>query len=129
MKKITLALGLATCVALSVRAADEKLDLTGKYTLVSGKRNGNAVDDNFKKASYTATADKFTIAGGERKFVMSYKVDASVTPATIDMEILEGPDGTKGSKAYGVVELKGDTLKLAYTLDKEKRAKNFEGKD
>jgi hypothetical protein len=28
-----------------------------------------------------------------------------------------------------VVELKGDTLKLAYMIDKDKRAKDFDGKD
>ena len=49
-------------------------------------------------------------------------------PAQVDMEILEGPEGSKGSKAVGIVELKGDVLKLAYSLDKEKRPKDFDGK-
>ena len=29
----------------------------------------------------------------------------------------------------GIVELKGDVLKLAYSIDKDKRPKNFEGKE
>ncbi len=45
------------------------------------------------------------------------------------MEILEGPEGTKGSKAQGIIEQKGDTLKIAYTTDKDKRPKDFEGKE
>jgi uncharacterized protein (TIGR03067 family) len=129
MKAIALTLGLAACAALSAGAADEKIDLAGKYTLVSGKKNGAAVDDSAKKAKYSATADKFTIDGGDMKFVMSYKLDTKASPVAIDMEILEGPEGTKGSKAVGIVEMKGDILKLAYSLDKEKRPKNFEGKD
>jgi len=128
MKTITLALGLVACVALSARA-DEKIDLTGKYTLVAGKKNGTATGDDAKKMTYTATTDKFTISGGDIKFVMGYKLDTKATPIEIDMEILEGPDGTKGAKAQGIIEVKGDTLKLAYTMDKDKRPKNFEGKE
>jgi hypothetical protein len=44
------------------------------------------------------------------------------------MAVAEGPDGTKGIVAVGIIEVKGDTLKLAYSLDKEKRPKDFEGK-
>lgn len=129
MKTFTLALGLLACAALTGGAADDKLDLKGTYKLVGGKKNGTDVDENSKKATYTVTEDKFTIGGGEFKFVMGYKLDTKATPAHIDMEILEGPEGTKGSKAVGIVELKGDTLKLAYALDKEKRPKGFDGKD
>ncbi len=44
------------------------------------------------------------------------------------MVISAGPDGSKGTLAVGIIEVKGDTLKLAYSLDKEKRPKDFEGK-
>lgn len=128
MKTFALAVGLVACAALAARAADEKLDLPGTYTLVAGKKNGADVDEVAKKAQYTVTADKFTIKGGEFKFVMGYKLDAKASPAQIDMEILEGPDGSKGTKAVGIVEVKGDTLKIAYSLDKEKRPKDFDGK-
>jgi uncharacterized protein (TIGR03067 family) len=46
----------------------------------------------------------------------------------IDMAVAEGPDGTKGLTAVGIVAVKGDTVKLAYSLDKEKRPKDFDGK-
>ncbi len=101
--------------------------LEGKYTLVSGKVNGTAVGDDAKKSAFTFTAEKVTIKGGDLTFVMSYKLDAKTNPVSVDMEILEGPEGTKGSKAVGIVELKEDTLKLAYSLDKEKRPKDFKG--
>ena len=34
----------------------------------------------------------------------------------------------KGTPAYGLVAAKGDTLKLAYSLDKEKQPTDFSGK-
>lgn len=128
MKTFALAVGVIACLALTAPAADEKLDLTGTYKLTAGKKNGTDVDETAKKAEYTVTADKFTIKGGEFKFVMGYKLDAKASPAQVDMEILEGPDGSKGAKAVGIVELKGDVLKIAYSLDKEKRPKDFDGK-
>ena len=127
MKALTVAVGVVACLGLSARAADEKIDLSGKYTVVSGKKNGAAIDDRAKKAKYTATADTFTIAGGDKKFVFSYKLKPGTSPVEIDMAVAEGPDGTKGTLAVGIIEQKGDTLKLAYSLDKEKRPKDFDG--
>jgi uncharacterized protein (TIGR03067 family) len=129
MKTFALAAGLAACLALTARAADEKIDLSGKYTVVSGKKNGADIDEKAKKATYTVTADTFTIAGGDVKFVINYKLKTDKTPVEIDMSIAEGPDGSKGTPAVGIIEVKGDTLKLAYSLDKEKRPKNFDAKD
>lgn len=128
MKTLALLAGFVACAGLTARAADDKLDISGTYALVAGKKNGADVDEKSKKATYTVTKDQFTIAGGEFKFVMGFKIDASKTPATIDMEIQEGPEGSKGTKGVGIVELKGGVLKLAYTLDKDKRPKDFDGK-
>jgi uncharacterized protein (TIGR03067 family) len=127
------ALGLGLLGLLGQAAAQDKKaeapKLEGKYTLVAGKVAGKAVGDDAKKAAYAFTADKVTIEGMGVKFVMGYKLDPKASPTSIDMEILDGPEGTKGSKAQGIVELKGDTLKLAYTLEKEKekRPKDFKG--
>ena len=127
MKTLALAIGLTACLALAARA-DEKIDLSGKYTVVGGKKNGANLDEKAKKAKYTATADSFTIEGGDVKYVFGYKLKAGTSPVEIDMAVAEGPEGTKGIVAVGIVEVKGDTLKLAYSLDKEKRPKDFEGK-
>src|SRR5262245_13097002 len=68
MKTFALVACVAVCLGFSAaRGADEKLDLSGTYTLVSGKKNGADVDEKAKKATYTATADTFTIAGGDVK--------------------------------------------------------------
>jgi uncharacterized protein (TIGR03067 family) len=124
----TLALAAGLLVAAGAAAvAEDKIDLAGKYALVGGKIEGKDLDERAKKAKYTATADTFTVEGKGAKFVFSYKVKPG-TPAEIDMSVLEGPDGTKGAVAVGIVEVKGDTVKLAYSLDKEKRPKDFTGK-
>ena len=134
MKKFAvLALGLLTCAALSGRtvAEDKKADapkIEGKWTLVSGKKNGSDVDDNSKKSTYTADKDKITIEGDGAKFVMGYKIDPK-NPKNVDLEILDAPiPDLKGSKALGIIELKGEELKLAYSTEKDKRPKDFEGK-
>jgi uncharacterized protein (TIGR03067 family) len=124
----TLVLGLLGLLGPAAEGQDKKAPkLEGKYTLVSGKRNGAAIDDESKKAAYSFTADKVTIKGGEVMFVMSYKIDPKTDPMNIDMEILEGPEGTKGSKAQGIIEVKDDTVKLAYSVEKDKRPKDFKG--
>jgi len=116
---------------------------------VSGKRNNEVVGDDAKKWDYTftssaialwgypITSNTITIKNPDIKFVMGYKLDLTTTPINIDMEILEGPEGTKGAKASGIIEVKGDILKLAYSVEKdkekekekEKRPKNFDGKE
>ena len=131
-----LGLGLVVSAGLGGRADDKKDEkkseapkLDGKYTLVGGKTKGNAIDDEAKKGTYTFTPEKITIEGMGLKFVMGYKIDPKTTPMNIDIEILEGPEGTKGTKAQGIIEVKGDTVKLAYVTEKEKRPKDFEGKE
>lgn len=123
---VAFALGLAS---LGLAAAQDKGDapkLEGKYTLVAGKVNGKDIGDESKKAEYTFTAEKVTIKGGAFTFVMSYKIDPKTAPMNIDMEILEGPDGSKGAKAAGIIEAKGGTVKLAYAVGKEKDDKDKE---
>jgi uncharacterized protein (TIGR03067 family) len=128
MKFTVVALALFACAAT---AEDKKADapkIEGKWTLVSGKKNGSDVDDNSKKSTYTATKDKITIEGDGAKFVMGYKIDEK-NPKNVDLEILEAPiPDLKGSKAQGIIELKGEEMKLAYSTEKDKRPKDFEGK-
>lgn len=127
---IALGLGLvAFGGGFSMAQKDEAPKIEGKYTLTGGKRDGKEISDESKKGEYTITADKITIKGADASFVMGYKLDPKTKPMNIDMEILEGVEGTKGAKAEGIIELKGDVLKLAYSIEKDKRPKNFEGKD
>ena len=130
-----IAVALVGCAGLVGRADDKPAKgdapkLEGKYTLVSGTKNGTDVDDNAKKAKYEFEAKTITIDMGDMKFVMTYTLDGKGDTAKIDMEITESPIADlKGSKAYGIVEKKGDTLKLAYALEKDKRPTDYSGKD
>jgi uncharacterized protein (TIGR03067 family) len=133
MKTITalaLGLGLVGFFGLGVAGQEKKADapkLEGKYTLVAGKVNGKAVDDDAKKAEYVFTPDQVTIKAKEFMFVMGYKIDPRTDPMNVDMAIAEGPEGTKGTRALGIIEVKGDTVKLAYSVEKDKRPKDFKG--
>jgi uncharacterized protein (TIGR03067 family) len=130
MKTITaLALGLGLLASAGLAAQDEAPKIEGKYKLTAGKRDGKEIGDESKKGEYTITGDKITIKGQDAKFVMGYKIDPKTKPMNIDMEILEGVEGTKGAKAEGIVEMKGDVLKLAYSTEKGKRPKDFDGKE
>ncbi len=126
MKLFALTAGLLFAVTLAARA-DDKLDLAGKYTLVGGKLEGKNIEERARKAKYSATEDTFTVEAKGMKFVFAYKLKPGKL-TEIDMAVLEGPPGTKGTIALGIVEVKGDMVKLAYSLDKEKRPKDFAGK-
>ena len=133
MKTIAvLALGLLTYAALCGRAAEDKKveapKIEGKWTLVSGKKNGSDIDEMSKKSAYTISKDKITIEGEGTKFVMGYTFDAK-NPKNVEFEILEAPiPDLKGSKALGILELKGEELKMAYSPEKDTRPKDFDGK-
>jgi uncharacterized protein (TIGR03067 family) len=132
MKRIAvLTLGLALCATLTLGAQDKKAaapNIAGTYKLVGGKKDGQPVNDDAKKGTYTIDAKTITISDGEGKFVITYKLNASAKPVAIDMEIVEAPVAdAKGMKGYGIVELNGDTLKLAYGMDKDSRPKDFTG--
>ena len=126
-----LTLGFAVCAALTVDAQEKKgkaPDITGTYKLVSGKKDGQPISEDAKKGTYTIDAKSITISDGEGKFVISYKLNPETKPVGIDMQILEAPTpDAKGMKGYGIVELQGDTLKLAYGMEKENRPKDFKG--
>jgi uncharacterized protein (TIGR03067 family) len=127
------ALGWSLLVVAGFSTAQDKKTetpkLEGNYKLVGGKVNGSPIGEEAKKGEYSIIAEKFTIKGMGITFVIGYTLDPKTTPVSIDLVILEGPEGTKGSKAQGIIELKGDTLKLAYTMEKDARPKNFEGKE
>ena len=113
----TLAVALVAAVAVS--AEDKKpVDfdakaLVGKWSFASGTRAGEKVEADKLKDIAEYTADKITMKTADATFVFKYSVDAKASPVAVELEILE-PDGFKGAKAKGIVEIDGETLKLAY---------------
>ena len=127
--KLLAALTFVLGIGLACNAEDKKEDapkIAGTYKLIAGKKSGKDVDEKSKKPNYVISDKTITIADPDGKFVMGYKLDGK----NIDMEILEAPfEGLKGSKGYGIVEMKDGTLKLAYAIEKENRPKDFAGKE
>jgi uncharacterized protein (TIGR03067 family) len=129
-----LTLGLAVAFAGSAAADDKKADgdmLVGKWKLTDGKKAGNALGDDAKKGYYEITKDTIKIFDGmtdKAVFVMKYTLDTKASPAAIDIEITEGPvPEVKGSKAKGIVEVKGDEFKICYEPMGGDRPTKFDG--
>lgn len=100
----------------------------GQYRLVDGKIQGKPLDEAARKAEYHIDAKAITIKGKGATFVIQYRLDPSMKPIGIDMVIAQGPEGTKGSKASGIVAFDGKQVKLAYTMG-DKRPADFSGKE
>ncbi|HJZ59214.1 MAG TPA: TIGR03067 domain-containing protein [Gemmataceae bacterium] len=127
-----LVLGVVVALISAASADDKaKLDpakLVGTYMFESGVKDGEKVPaDHFKGMSVTITKDGMVMKTPDGDFKFKYSVDATKTPAAIDLEILDGPVG-KGSKSKGIVALDGTTLKLAYSPTDGERPKDFDAK-
>lgn len=127
----TSVLFLAVCaLAADDKDKEGKFDaakLVGTWKYVSGEKNGEKIDkDRLKDQTVVITKDTITLKG-EQTFVIKYKLDAKKKPVTVQMEITESPFGA-GAKAAGILELKGDDLRVCYTADGEAPQK-FESKE
>ena len=126
-----LTLGLAfslLAVASAKVKAPAKFDATklvGVWTLTAGVKDGEKLEK--AAGDVTITKDKIALTNDGQTFEFSYKVDATTTPASIDLEIL-APDAFKGAKAKGIAAIDGKTFKLAYHPMGSERPKTFDGK-
>jgi uncharacterized protein (TIGR03067 family) len=116
--KALMACGVLLLVLGSGRADDpgklSPANLVGTWTYVSGEKDGDKANEaDLKKASVIFTKSNITLKGEQGDFVLKYELHASKSPATIAMEITEGPAG-QGAKAEGIIELKDDTLRICY---------------
>jgi uncharacterized protein (TIGR03067 family) len=93
--------------------------LVGRWHAVSSERGGEKdADDQPKRHLVTFTTDTFRIErDGELMMRGKYTVDASKTPATIDMTIEETANRPEhvGKVLRGIVEQSGDDLKWAFS--------------
>jgi uncharacterized protein (TIGR03067 family) len=125
-----LALVVSVPLAAQEKGGDAKLDpakLVGKWQYVSGVKNGEKIAEDNLKEPVIITKDKITLKGKEL-FVFKYEIDAAKKPAAIELEMLESPFGA-GAKAAGIIELKGDELRLCYAAMGGAAPKTFESKE
>jgi uncharacterized protein (TIGR03067 family) len=104
-------IGLAA-VAVADEAADkkDKEQLQGTWTAVSGEQEGKE-DAKAKEHAIVFEGDKFSVKRGDKVEVQgTFKIDASKSPKTMDMNITEGPEDIKGKTAQAIYVLSGDEL-------------------
>ena len=103
--------------------------LAGTWKFVSGVKNGEKLGaDHFKDQTITIDKDKLTLKTPDATFVMKFELDTKKSPVGIKLEITEGPVGV-GSKSPGIIELKGDDLKICYAPMDSEAPKTFEAKE
>ena len=118
MKMLVLGMGvlLATIGLAAAAAADDAADkkdkekLQGTWTAVSGEKEGKE-DPEAKEHTLVFEGDKFSVKKGDQVVVRgTFKIDASKSPKTMDIEISEGPEDVKGKTAQAIYALDGDDL-------------------
>jgi len=125
--KIRLFAFSALLLALPVTAAD-KADsgkLAGTYTIVSGQHDGKDIPkSHFEKSVITFEKGKVFGHDKDKKefFGATYTLDTSSKPWKISM-VSTSPK--KGERADGVIEVTGDTIRLAYALPGGKTPTTF----
>ena len=89
----------------------EMAKLEGAWTVVSAERDGSkASEDVVKKVKITFAKDKLVVKQGDKTIEMSYALDPSKNPKTIDITYLDGD--RKGEVSQGIYALDGDNLKI-----------------
>jgi uncharacterized protein (TIGR03067 family) len=108
----------------------EPAKLVGTWTYVSGEKDGKKIPGaDLQKGTVQFTRDKITLKSPEGTFVLKYQLDPAKSPCRIKMEITEGPQGAAGSKADGIIALKGSELKLCYPPMDGAAPKDFTAKE
>lgn len=98
----------------------------GKWKVVSGKRAGE--DAGRLPPEITIDLETIVLPTGQGDpFVMSYEIDKAKKPWAIDMDIESGP--APSGHAVGIIEVKGDTMKLCYAPAGQNRPEKFESDD
>ena len=109
--------------------SDDKKDaattLDGKYTLVSGEKFGKPIpEERIKGHTVRFMDDKIVAFDNNNKevYVATFKIDREQKPWVISMTSLV-PD--KGHRAQGLIERKGDEVRLIYSLKAGDTPKEF----
>jgi len=129
MKQV-LPVSIVLAVCVSVMADEKKPDfdraaLEGKWTIVSGEKSGDKIEGKALEGVITFTKDTIVIKA-EETHEMKFKLDAKVSPVAITMTGEAGP--AKDLTAEGIIEVKGDEMKLTYAMPGEKRPTEFGSK-
>jgi uncharacterized protein (TIGR03067 family) len=98
-----------------VMAAEPAESLVGGYTIVGGERDGKPLpEEKYKGSVVRFTKDEVIGTDKDTKqiFVAKYTLDTAKTPWVIKMTSTAPAQG----EATGLVEKKGDTIRIIYNL-------------
>ncbi len=107
--------GAVACTNQSTEPTNA-IHLAGEYRIVSGERNGAAIDPHELDASITITEHLITAYDKERKetFAATYELDTERSPWRITMISTNAPE--TGVVAKGLVQAEHGQVKLVYAL-------------
>jgi uncharacterized protein (TIGR03067 family) len=135
-----LGLGLIVVAGLlfagAATAQDARKDqeaLQGTWIMTAKEFMGKkATEDEIKKLGTRVVIKEETITistldVGEYVVVseLTFKLDPSAKPKAMDLAATSGP--SEGKKGLAIYELDGDTLKVCYAIDEDKRPTRFAG--
>lgn len=88
----------------------EKVEASGKEVPIS----------QFKGMTVIFAGDKYTVKNGDKVIqTATQKLNPSRLPKTLDVMVIAGPD--KGAILLGIYEITGDTLKVCFVPQGQKR--------
>lgn len=129
MKLITaLAVTSLMLPSSQARAQEDASRLAGTYEIISGEKNGQKIDaDRLAEVKVRIGADAITTYDKDSKelYAAAYELDMKREPWRILMTATLAPADGKGTKAEGLVERDGDSVKLIYALPGGKAPTGF----
>jgi uncharacterized protein (TIGR03067 family) len=132
MRRFAFLFVLAAGVAVAAEEKNEKKaeSQDGVWTVLSIEMAGMKIpEEALKKTPTTVTlkGEKWTVKMGDKVSSGTSKVDLTKKPAEIDTLETEGPN--KGTAMKGILEMKGDTMKVCFDGTGKTRPKEFSTKD
>lgn len=126
------ALAIAGCFVIA--GADDpnkpaQNELDGLYTITAGEKDGKEIPaEKLKGSIIRFDGDKVMGTDKDKKefFGSTFTIDKTTTPYTISMT---STAPVKGEKAKGIIEMKGDTVKLCYALPGGEAPKEFKTRE
>jgi uncharacterized protein (TIGR03067 family) len=126
-------LGIARQTGSVPAEADNTLtaeSLVGSYVIISGEKEGvKEPEDRVKGTTVAFTKDSVTVVDKNKKemYSASYKLDTTRNPCDITMT--SRVESTAGEIARGLIDKKGNTIRLIYALPKGEVPTEFKTKD